>query len=162
MKPHTESDGMLFLLFQLGEDRYAIEAAKVAAVLPLVVPKAIPGAPAAVAGAFDYHGTPVPLIDLSQLALGRPAQPRHSTRIIVVEYPIDDGDAPQLGLIAENVSETLVRDPAEFVPSGVRSDGAPYLGPIASDSHGIVQWVQIDQLLPDGVRDLLFNQPVVS
>jgi len=115
-----------------------------------------------VAGAFDYHGTPVPLIDLSQLALGRPAQPRHSTRIIVVEYPIDDSDPSQLGLIAENVSETLVRDPAEFVPSGVRSDGAPYLGRIATDSRGIVQWVQIDQLLPDGVRDLLFNQPVVS
>lgn len=152
---------MLFLLFQLGEDRYAIEAVKVAVVLPLVVPKAIPGAPAAVAGAFDYNGTPVPLIDLSQLALGRPAQPRRSTRIIMVEYPMDDG-TQLLGLIAENASETLVRDPAEFVPSGVSSDGAPYLGPVVSDSRGIVQWVQIDQLLPDTVRDLLFNQPVSS
>jgi chemotaxis-related protein WspB len=156
-----ESDGMLFLLFQLGEDRYAIEAAKVTAVLPLVVPKAIPGAPAAVAGAFDYHGTLVPLIDLSQLALGRPAQPRRSTRIIMVGYPVDDDTHP-LGLIAENASETLVRDPAEFVQSGVRSDGAPSLGPIVSDSRGIVQWVQIDQLLPDVVRDLLFKLPVVS
>jgi chemotaxis-related protein WspB len=162
MKPaQLESDGMLFLLFQLGEDRYAIEAAKVAAVLPLVVPKAIPGAPAAVAGAFDYRGTLVPLIDLSQLALGRSAQPRRSTRIIMVGYPLD-GDTQPLGLIAENASETLVCDPAEFVPSGVRSDGAPYLGPIVSDSRGIVQWVLIEQLLPDGMRDLLFKQPVVS
>lgn len=153
---------MLFLLFKLGEDRYAIEATKVAAVLPLAAPKAIPGSPAAVAGAFDYRGTLVPLIDLSQLALGRPAQPRRSTRIIVVDYPTDDGHTQPLGLIAEYVSETQVRDPAEFVASGVRSDGAPYLGPVAPDSHGIVQWVRAERLLPDAVRDLLFKQPVLS
>ncbi|HEX5665168.1 MAG TPA: chemotaxis protein CheW [Xanthomonadaceae bacterium] len=153
---------MLFLLFQLGEDRYAIEASKVSAVLPLVVPKAIPGAPSAVAGAFDYRGSPVPLIDLSQLALGRPAQPRHSTRIVVVEYPMDDGDTRPLGLIAEHATEMLVRDPTEFAPSGVRSDGAPYLGPVVPDSRGIVQWVQVDRLLPDAVRDLLFQQAVDS
>lgn len=152
---------MLFLLFQLGEDRYALEAAAIAAVLPLVVPKAIPGAPAAVAGAFDYHGTPVPLIDLSQLALARPAQPRRSTRIVVVDYPVDGGTRP-LGLIAENVSETLVRDPDEFVPSGVGNDDTPYLGPVVSDARGIVQWVRIEQLLPEAVRDLLFKPPVDS
>lgn len=152
---------MLFLLFQLGKDRYALEAAAIVAVLPLVVPKAIPGAPVAVAGAFDYHGTPVPLIDLSQLALARPAQPRRSTRIIVVDYPVD-GDIQTLGLIAENVSETLVRDADEFVPSGVGNDGAPYLGPVVSEARGLVQWVRIEQLLPEAVRDLLFKQPVDS
>lgn len=153
---------MLFLLFKLGDDRYAIEAAKVAAVLPLVIAKVIPGVPAAVAGAFDYRGTLMPLIDLSQLALGRPAQPRRSTRIIVVDYLVDGGDTQPLGLIAEYASETLACDPAEFVASGVRSDGAPYLGPVVTDARGIVQWVEIQQLLPDALRDLLFKQPVVS
>ena len=61
---------MLFLVFQLDEDRYAIDASRVVSVLPLVKAKAIPHAPAAVSGAFDYHGEPVPLIDLSRLALG--------------------------------------------------------------------------------------------
>ena len=64
---------MLFLLFQMGEDRYAIEATQVLEVLPLVNFKRIPGAPSSMAGVFNYHGTPVPLIDLSELALGRPS-----------------------------------------------------------------------------------------
>ncbi len=153
---------MLFLIFQLGKDRYAIEAAKIAAVLPLVIAKAIPHAPAAVAGVFDYRGTTVPLIDLSQLALGRPAQRRRSTRIILVDYPVATGDTALLGLIAENALETLARDPAEFMPSGVSSEGAPYLGPVVSDAHGIVQWLQLDRLLPEAVRDLLFQQLAVS
>jgi chemotaxis-related protein WspB len=47
---------MLFLVFKLGTDRYAIEAAQVVEVLPLVGAKHIPGAPAGVAGILDYHG----------------------------------------------------------------------------------------------------------
>lgn len=150
---------MLFLLFQLGEDRYAIEAAKIVAVLPLVIPKSIPHAPAAVAGVFDYRGTPIPLIDLSQLALGRPAKTQRSTRIIVVHYPVNAQCDQPLGLIAEQAYETFVRDPADFLPSGVSNDGERYLGPVASDARGLVQWVQTEHLLPEPVRDLLFSQP---
>ncbi|MDQ3159879.1 MAG: chemotaxis protein CheW [Pseudomonadota bacterium] len=148
---------MLFLLFQLGEDRYAIEAAKIIAVLPLVIPKVIPHAPAAVSGVFDYRGTPMPLIDLSQLALGRPARTHRSTRIIVVHYPINAGDDKSLGLIAEQAFETFERDPDDFVPSGVSGDGERYLGPVTSDARGLVQWVRTEHLLPDEVRDLLFS-----
>jgi chemotaxis-related protein WspB len=44
---------MLFLVFQLGTDRYAIEAAQVVEVLPLVNAKHIPRAPRGVAGLFN-------------------------------------------------------------------------------------------------------------
>ena len=37
---------MLFILFQLGQDCYALDAAQVAEVLPLVLVKKIPRAPA--------------------------------------------------------------------------------------------------------------------
>ncbi len=57
----------LFLQFQIGTDSYAIEAAQVARILPLVDIKRIPGAPAGVAGAFNYRGMPVPVADLSGL-----------------------------------------------------------------------------------------------
>jgi chemotaxis-related protein WspB len=43
-------------------------------VLPLVHAKRIPQSPAGMAGIFDYHGAPVPLIDLAELALGKPSQ----------------------------------------------------------------------------------------
>jgi chemotaxis-related protein WspB len=89
---------MLFLLFQLGRERYALEAGQVAAVLPLLSIKEIPQAPRAVAGLCNYRGTPVPVIDLSELTLGRPAQSRLSTRIVLVHYPDERGERRFVGV----------------------------------------------------------------
>ena len=98
---------MLFLLFQLGQDRYALDAGQVTEVLPLVEIKQVPQAPPGVAGVFDFRGAPVPVIDLSQLALGRPAQRRLSTRLIVVHHRDEGGEQRLLGLIAEMATETV-------------------------------------------------------
>jgi chemotaxis-related protein WspB len=119
---------MLFLLFRIGDDRYALDALQIAEVLPVVGVKGIPQAPAGVAGIIDYHGSPVPLIDLSQLALGRPARRRLSTRIVLVHYADQKSTKHLLGLLAEGATETMRRDPADFVASGVGNDPAPYLG----------------------------------
>ena len=45
---------MLFLLFQLGQDRYALDTGRVAEVLPLVAITPIPQAPPELAGLFNY------------------------------------------------------------------------------------------------------------
>lgn len=151
---------MLFVLFQLGQDRYALDATQVAEVLPLVSVTQIPQAPAAVAGVFNYRGAPVPAIDLSQLTFGRPVRRRLNTRIVLVHYPDDRGAMHLLGLIAERATETLRREPADFTASGVTNAAAPYLGPVAADSRGLIQWIEVNQLLPASVRDLLFQRPV--
>lgn len=148
---------MLFLVFQLEADRYAIEASQIVAVLPLLQAKAIPQAPAGVAGLFDYHGEAVPLIDLSRLALGRDAAPRLSTRVVVVRYPLAEGGWRKLGLIAEQVVETVRLQADAFAPGGVDTPQARYLGPVAADAHGLLQWVEVEHLLPPSVRDLLFQ-----
>jgi chemotaxis-related protein WspB len=153
---------MLFLLFQLGRDRYVLDVAQIAQVLPLVSFKQIPLAPIGVAGVFNYRGMPVPAIDLSQLAMGRPAHNRFSTRIILVHYRSDAGQTHLLGLVAEKVKETVRREAADFVASGVSNDAAPYLGPVAPDAHGLLQWIEVNNLLPAAVRDLLFKQPAQS
>jgi chemotaxis-related protein WspB len=151
---------MLFLVFELGADRYALDVRQVAEVLPLVSIKRIPQAPAAVAGLFDYRGAPVPAVDVSQLTLGRPAERRLSTRIILVHYPDAAGVARLLGLIAERTTQTVRRDATDFVASSVSSDAAPYLGPVATDARGLLQWIDARTLLPPSVRDVLFKQPV--
>lgn len=153
---------MLFLLFQLGNDRYVLDVGQVAEVLPLVSLKQIPQAPPAVAGVFDFRGEPVPVVDLSQMALGRPAHCRLSTRIILVHFSDANGEQRLLGLIAERVTETLRRDPSDFVITGVDLDAAPYLGPVVTDARGLIQRVDVDQLLTSALRDLLFQQPVAS
>jgi chemotaxis-related protein WspB len=147
---------MLFVLFQLGHDRYALDAAQVVEVLPLVQVKQLPRAAPGVAGVFTYRGAPVPVLDLSELALGRPAEVRLSTRLLLVHYPDGWGRKRLLGLIAEKATETLRCEPENFVDAGVNAQGAPFLGPVATDPRGIVQWVQVDRLLSSPVRAALF------
>ena len=148
---------MLFLVFQLGVDRYAIEAAEVVEVLPLVNAKVIPCAPRGVAGMFDYHGAAVPLIDLTELARGKPSRKWMSTRIILVNYRDRSGQEHLLGVLAEQATETIRRSVEDFAASGVAADDASYLGPVITDSAGIVQRIRIQNLLAEGVGDHLFR-----
>lgn len=149
---------MLFLVFQLDAERYAIDATAVAAVLPRLQVRRLAQAHEAVAGVFDYRGEVVPLIDLCRLALGRPARDAMSTRIVLVEYADRSGLARRLGLLAERVVETVRLEPDAFVPSGVDQPQARYLGPVARDARGLLQWIAVRELLPEDVHDLLFRQ----
>jgi chemotaxis-related protein WspB len=151
---------MLFLLFELGNDRYALDVRQIAEVLPLLGVKQIPKAPQALTGLFNYRGAPVPVIDLSQLTLGRPAARRLSTRIVLVHYPDQAGATHLLGLIAEKATQTARHEPSDFVASGVTNAGAPYLGPVATDRRGLLQWIDVRTLLPPSFRDLLFKEPI--
>jgi len=149
---------MLFLLFQLGKDRYALAANRVVEVLPLVALKRLPQAPIGVAGLFNYRGRPVPALDLCALALGHPASERLSTRIIIMKYPDAGGTDQLLGLIAENATGMLRKEAKEFADAGVHLQAAPYLGPVLMDGAGVIQWVHEQRLLTDEVRNLLFSQ----
>jgi len=148
---------MLFLLFQLGRDRYVLEASRIVEILPLLELKAIPHAPPGVAGIFNYHGQPVPAVDLTHFTLGQPARHCLSTRIVLVHY-LDHGKERLLGLIAEQATRLIRKEPRDFVPSGVKMDAAPYLGPVAMDPQGAIQWVREQRVLPEPVRDLLFRE----
>jgi chemotaxis-related protein WspB len=154
---------MLMLVFRLGADRYALDASEIVEVLPRVPLKSIPGAPAWVAGLFSYHGRTVPVIDLASLALGRPSNDHVSTRTVLVHYPGTSAAQPHvLGVLAEQANRTLRRDPADFHATGVESSSAPYLGPVATDSDGLLQWIRVPDLLPPDVRTRLFAAERVS
>lgn len=151
---------MLFLVFELGSDRYALDVRHIAAVLPLVGFKQLPQAPPAVSGLLTYRGTLVPVIDLSQLTLGRAAARRLSTRIVLVDYPDEAGRPHLLGLIAEKATQAVRYEASDFSASGVTHPGAAYLGPVANDAQGLLQRVEVRTLLPASLRDLLFKEPV--
>jgi chemotaxis-related protein WspB len=148
---------MLFLLFQLGADRYAIEAGRVREVLPLVNLKQLPNAPPGIAGMMDYHAEPVPIIDLSQLTIGVPSRHLMSTRIILVNYPREPGDTRLLGLIAEGATETLRCAEQEFIDPGVSVSSSLYLGPVAVVAGSIVQKIEVEALLSPSVRSGLLQ-----
>ena len=145
-------------MFQLGKDRYVLEASRVVEVVPLLVLKRLPQAPKGVAGTFNYRGRPVPAVDLGALTLGQPASERFSTRIIIVNYPDDDGTNHLLGLIAERATEMIRKEAKDFVDPGVKLGAAPYLGPVLAEGNGAIQWIYEQRLLPEPVRQLLFSQ----
>ncbi|MCY3020928.1 MAG: chemotaxis protein CheW [Planctomycetota bacterium] len=158
---------MLALVFCLGDERYALECSQVVEVAPLVPLRKLAQAPPYVAGVFVYRGKPVPVLDLCQMTLGRPCRMLMSTRVILVKYPAPSVGAPPggrpageqqvLGLLAERVTETTQCEPAAFAPAGVKADAAPYLGGLAPDGQGLMQSVQLEKLLPEDVRALLFQ-----
>ena len=151
---------MLFLIFELGKDRYALDVRQIAEVLPLVAFKQVPRAPQAMNGLFNYRGAPVPVIDLTQLTLGRPSARRLSTRLVLVHYPDDAGQTHLLGLVAERATQTARHEASDFVASGVTNTGAPYLGPVVTDARGLLQWIDVRTLLPPSFRDMLFKEPL--
>lgn len=148
---------MLFLQFQIGPDRYALEASRVIEVVPLLGLKQVPQAPRGIAGLFNYRGQAVPALDLSEITTGQPAAERLSTRILIVRSDIPDQPDRLLGVIAERATSMLERSPEEFKNSGLASAAAPYFGPILLDEQGVIQWIQVNRLLPDSLRQLLFT-----
>lgn len=149
---------MLFLQFQIGDQRYAIAATDVTELLPMVEIIPIPRTTHGVAGLFEFRGTNAPAIDLSLLALGRPACHCLSTRLIVVGYPDEAGERRPLGLIAEKATGTVRWPPGAFVDCGIRNDQAFGIGPVATDEAGFVQRVDLARFLPLPIRDVLFRQ----
>jgi chemotaxis-related protein WspB len=147
----------LFLQFEMGEDRFVLDCTQVLEVLPFLALKRIPQALKGIAGIFDYRGIMTPVIDINELIIGINARSRVSTRIIMVSYYDKQGEAHPLGLIAERVTRTFRRSKSDFVDSGVVNQATPYLGPVASDSNGLIQYVDVQKLLPTGVCDLLFQ-----
>lgn len=151
------ASGKLFLVFRIGAERFALQATEVAEVLPRLALKPIAQAPHWVAGVFAHRGSVVPVIDLSALTFGQPAAPRTSTRLVLVHYRLD-AQRPDLllGLVLEQATDTLRCNVADFHPYGLDNREAPYLGPVREDEHGLMQWIQVADLLSDDVRALLF------
>ena len=144
---------MLFLEFQIGAEAYVLDTAQIVEVLSLVNVKRIPQAPVGIAGLFNYRGRPVPAIDLSELTLGRAARRHRSTRLILVRY-----GEHLLGLIAEQATRTLQREAVDFTDSGIANDATRYLGPVAQDGARLIQWIEVEKLLPASVSSVLFRQ----
>ncbi len=153
---------MLFLIFHLGTDRYALEASRVEEVLPFVEIQRLPQSPHGIAGVFNYRGHLVPALDLCDLILQRPAREQLSTRIVVINCPGGGSETHWLGLIAEQATDLLRRDRQDFVNAGAQTPDAAYLGPVTTDAQGLIRWLREDRLLPDNMRESLFAQALFA
>lgn len=139
---------MLMLLFHAGDNLYALDCSQVVEVIPIVVLRKIHHVPDYVAGVFNYRGTIVPVIDLCHLIQGTACRSRFSTRIIMVNYTAKDGEYHSLGLMAEQVTETLNRPDLE-PKNALTVNNVPYLGEMFMDEKGMIQRIYWEHLIAE-------------
>jgi len=149
---------MLHVLFKVGSDACALEARRVVEIIPYVECRPCPGMPTYVAGQFNYRGTLVPVVDLSQLMRGVPTPLRMSTRVILTTCPgAGTGEeAHLLGLLAESVTDTADMTEEAFVPPALSGNQAPYLGKIALNGRALVQRIRVEHVLTPEIASVLF------
>lgn len=147
---------MLLLLFQLGPEQCALDVTRIVEVLALVELRPLPEAPPAVAGVLTYRGAQVPVVDLSQCALGRPSQRRLSTRIILTRHTVAPGDERLFGVIAEHATETMRQDDRpDYLQWDAGFHNQSWLDAGASTARGLIQIVDVGSLLPTEVVEVL-------
>lgn len=153
---------MLMLVFQSGEDRFALETSRVIEIVPSLDLRQLPHAPDCIAGIFNYRGTIVPVIDLCHLIQERYCERRLSTRILLARLGGGNGSSHLVGLRVERLTETLKVSEVDLVSPGIGVTEAPYLGSIINDAQGMIQCIQIEHLLPRSLMDLLFQEVVME
>ena len=146
---------VLFLLFKVGNDRFALDVSRVVEIIPLVELKRLGGSPPGVAGIFNYRGRFVTAIDLCEMTLHRPAQDRLSTRIIIVKQPVGDADSRMLGLIVEEATGTLRKERGDFVDPTETAVGVASIAPVLFDAEGAIHLLDETHLLSESLRNQL-------
>lgn len=140
---------MLLLLFEIGSDRYALNARQIIEVVPLVRLKQIPNTPDYVAGLMNFRGTVIPVIDLCRLLTPFSCENSFSTRYIIVKYPVENKGEVLLALMANNVTETVQTDLTSIPSSGTILAEVLYGGQPGSDSSELIQWLDVKKTIPE-------------
>ena len=149
-------DVKLYLQLFVDNNRFALSAKDVIAIVPVVSLHEVPKAPEYIVGILNYHGESVPVIDIRALLAGTKSDNRLSTRIVIIKFEIDKQNQRLIGLLAEKLTEVTRVDESEFKASGVVNDDARYLGDVVADEQGILQRLKVSEILPQTVQKMLF------
>ena len=120
---------MRTFVFQAAGHRYAMDAAWVQAVHPLVRAKPVPGAPAWLAGVIDVHGEFVPLVDSAALLNGTGnVQRTLGARILLIDTGVGEGVRARFGLAVDRIDDAVDIDQSGSWHSG--SQTVAWLGEV--------------------------------
>ena len=133
---------MAMLLFNVGDNRYAIDAQHVVRIIPQVLLKKMPYTILYMAGLLNMAGHPIPIVDFSQLIENRHTQFFLNSRIILVKDP--QASERCVGILAENVNDVVDLHPEQFNQSELYIQHYPYLDKNYSDESGIIQCLNVE------------------
>lgn len=158
-------DRPLLLLCQVGEERFALDVARVLEVTAVVPFTPVPRAPEAVAGLINYRGLIVPVLDLAMLIANRPARRFLSTRIVLLRLAAaaESGAAPApdtthvIGLMAERVTETIAVPAADIRPVSGETARADMYSGVFLHEQAPVLLLDPERVLPADARRFLLS-----
>lgn len=143
----------MMLLFRINDNLYGLDIADVVEIIPNVPLQVIPRAPDYIAGLLTYRGATAPVVDLSMLIVGRRARLSLSTRIMLVRHPT--ADAAWVGLLAEDVTETVKFNVDAFTHPGLDIGDDALVDGVAVSDRGMVRKTTVEKLFSDDMRRLL-------
>ena len=148
---------MLYLIFELSDQLYAIGSNEIVEIIPNVELTTIPKSPDYLKGVFNYRGAMVPVIDMSVMTGGPNTSDKLSTKIMIVNYNPVKNVEKILGLMSENIIGTEFIDDSLITESGVDLDDAKYLGNIAVMDKKSIQLITTNKLLTKDAEKILFS-----
>lgn len=104
-------DGLPYLTFDLGEDRYAVPVLQVEVVLEMAIITRVPKSPASLKGVINHRGSVVPVVDLRTLLRLPPLEEDLLPAIVVTQIPYED-ETISTGFLADRVHEVVELDPS--------------------------------------------------
>lgn len=146
---------MLAICFTVDDSIYAIKAACIDEVMPLVHVTKTPGDNPVFRGFIEYRGSNIPVFDMTQLIASHPCQPLLSTRIIIASLSCDtDTDADtRVALVAEKVHETMDLKDRDISNIPYKDDKNSCIEKIYNSAGKTIQLLKTDQILPDSLRE---------
>jgi purine-binding chemotaxis protein CheW len=133
---------MKFTIFNISEETFGIDIARVLEILRVQKIFTIPGLPDFLSGVMSVRGAVIPVMDLRRRFGMTPAGRKE--RIILVRY-----DREKIGFLVDEIREILVLKPDEIRPSPSIFKGfkTQYLSGIGKKDERIILILNIDTLL---------------
>lgn len=142
---------MLMLIFQVGDQLFAINTSCIVEVLPAVPLQRVHAISEAIAGLFNYQGNIVPVINLNHLLNAPDPAANLNRRIILIRQSQADEQEKTFGLLVEKIIKTLAIEPSELQQDEELAHlfQNPYLGATFLHQNNIFQRLLPEQLLSD-------------
>lgn len=147
----------LFLLFRVGQERYGIETTSIVEVIPRVEFHTFHGASQDFVGKFNYQGRVVPVMDICKVLSGKASQDVLSTRIIIINLAHQENSEQLLGLMVEQVTETLSGEKTTPVHDHIPISQASFLGKTLLHKAEIIQCLDTQKLACQYNQTLKFS-----
>ena len=146
----------LYILFFAGNNRYALSAMDVIAVVPMAVLQAVPSGPDYLAGNLDYHGDLIPVVDINMLIENKKISLKLSTRILLVNIDTEIG-RQAIGLLAEKVTEAVRINDESYSRIEMQTNNVARHEVELKNRNGFLQHIDVMEIFANTGKDLIFK-----